>query len=396
MKLKKIIRFVKMKLKKMVRFAIIGLICVAVAYSAYAIWRQIVWSRTSRVNLVANPDFEVIKDSEGPMAWSEDALGGWSIDTDNPYEGQNSMRGTVGWSWLWQDIRVRPKKAYRLRAYLRSDIKIPGETNYENAFMTLECRGGRKRKVLKMDYGIVNATSTWQPMERDIYAPPKTRKIRIKLAKRQGEGSIWFDKVKLTEIPFSLLLHNPDFEVLDGVGGPKEWTEHAWGGWSIDTDDPYEGENSMRATVGWSWLSQDFSARPKRYYTLEAYVRSDIVVPQPKDYENTFLTLECLNENYEIIGRSYGILNVGLLWQPKESSIYTPEGTKKIRIKLAKRQGEGSVWFDKVKLTEKPSYMRFVVVRKILKDTPFFVFYISVYIILLASLLRLLLKRQRQ
>ncbi len=126
---------------------------------------------------------------------------------------------------------------------------------------------------------------------------------------------------------------------------------------------------------------------------MRAYVRSDIVIPAKKDYENTFLTLECLNEKYEIIEMDYGIVNATLLWQLKEGSIYAPGGTAKIRIKLAKRQGDGSVWFDKVELVEKPSYMRFSFLRKVLKDIPFFIFYLSVYLILLASLLRVILKR---
>ena len=149
----------------------------------------------------------------------------------------------------------------------------------------------------------------------------------------------------------------------------------------------------MRATVGWSWLWQEVSVRPKRYYILGSYVRSDIVIPEKKDYQNTFLTLECLNDKYEIVNRDYGVVNATLLWQLKEGSIYAPEGTEKMRIKLAKRQGEGSVWFDEVELIEKASYMRFSFLRKALKDIPFFVFYLSVYLILLASLLRVILKK---
>jgi len=382
-----------MKKKKIILLSIAAVASVTIACSIYTIWRQNLWSRISLENLIINPDFEMLDPLKRPLSWSEDPRGGWSVDTDDPYEGKKSMRATVGWSWLWQDVPVRSRKAYRLRAYLRSDIKIPRETDYENTFLTLECIGWWKTQVLRRDYGIVNATPSWQLMERDIYAPPGTRKIRIKLAKRQGEGSVWFDNIELTEIPSRLLLHNPSFEVLGELGGPKGWTEDSSGGWSVDTDDPYQGEKCMRATVAWSWLWQEVSVRPKRYYILKAYVRSDIVIPEKKDYENTFLTLEGLNDKYEIIKRDYGIVNAALLWQPQEGSIYAPGGTTKIRIKLAKRQGEGSIWFDEVELIEKPSYMRFSFLRKALKDIPFFVFYISVYLILLASLLRVILKK---
>jgi len=383
-----------MKLKKIILLSIAAVVSVSVAYSIYTIRRERIWSRISSENLVLNSDFEVLTELEKPLSWSEDSLGGWSVESDDPYEGEKSMRATVGWSWLWQDVPVRSKKAYRLRAYLRSDIKVPGETDYENAFLTLECIGWWKNQVLRRDYGIVNATPSWQLMERDIYAPPLTRKIRIKLAKRKGEGSVWFDKVELTEISSRLLVLNSDFEVLTELERPLSWSEDSLGGWSVESDDPYEGEKSMRATVGWSWLWQDVPVRSKRYYILRAYVRSDIVILEKKDYENTFLTLECLNHKYEIIKRDYGIVNATLLWKPLEGSVYAPEGTEKIRIKLAKRKGEGSVWFDKVEIIEKPPYMRFSFLRKALKDTPFFIFYLSVYLILLASLLRVILKRQ--
>jgi len=383
-----------MKLKKIILLSIATVICLTLAYSIYTIWRERAWSRISSENLVANPDFEMVQGLERPLSWLEHSLEGWSVDTHNPYEGEKSMRATVAWSWLWQDVPVRSKKGYRLRAYLRSDIEIAGETDYEDAFLTLECIGLWKTQVLRRDYGIVNATPSWQLMERDIYAPPGTRKIRIKLAKRKGEGSVWFDNIELKEIPSALLVHNPGFEVLNELRGPTVWTEDSKGGWSVDTDDPYEGKKSMRASVSWSWLWQEVPVRSKRYYILRAYVRSDIVIPEKKDYQNTFLTLECLNDKHEIINTNYGIVNATLLWQFKEGSIYAPGDTTKIRIKLAKRQGEGSVWFDKVQIIEKPSYMRFSFLRKALKDIPFFVFYLSVYLILLASLLRVILKRQ--
>ena len=173
-----------MKKKKIILLVIAAVASVAVAYSIYTIWRQSLWSRISSENLIVNPDFEMVVEPTRPLSWSEDALGGWSVDTDDPYEGKKSMRATVGWSWLWQDVSVRPKRYYILRAYVRSDIVIPAKKDYENTFLTLECLN-EKYEIIEMDYGIVNATLLWQLKEGSIYAPGGTAKIRIKLAKRQ-------------------------------------------------------------------------------------------------------------------------------------------------------------------------------------------------------------------
>jgi len=97
----------------------------------------------------------------------------------------------------------------------------------------------------------------------------------VKLAKRQGEGSVWFDSVKLEESS-SVLISNSGFEVVDQLGRLDAWAEDAKGGWSVSTEDSFEGEKCMQATIAWSWLWQEIPVRPKRYYTLNAFLKSDI------------------------------------------------------------------------------------------------------------------------
>ncbi len=351
-----------------------------------SVWFDDVELVQSSPNLVRNADFETLNDLGKPNLWKEDAKGGWSVDAEKPYRGERSVRSTEAWSWLFQEIPVRPETYYALKAYLRSDIAIPEKEDYYNSFLTLECLD-KEYHAINKDWGIVNATSSWELKENSISTPPDTKKIRIMLAKRQGEGSVWFDDVELVEMPRTLVL-NPGFEVLSDTGRPESWKEHPTGGWSVSTEGAYEGDRSMRATVDWSWLSQDIPVRSKTYYTLRAYVRSDITIPEKEDYYNTFLTLECLDEEYEPIERVWGITNGTLLWQPRETVIFTPPETRRIRIKLAKRQGVGSVWFDNLEL------IRHRYPPHLWGDKPFFIFYFVIYAILALSLLRMIFKKK--
>jgi len=135
---------------------------------------------------------------------------------------------------------------------------------------------------------------------------------------------------------------------------PNSWKVDPGGGWKVSQDQPYEGATSMQTTQSWSWLWQEVSVQPKTWYTVEARVRSDIIVEGKGDYENTFLTLECLDKDDRVIRTEWGIVTAFPKWEKRENKIYAPETTRRIRIKLAKRLGEGSVWFDDVKFTEVP------------------------------------------
>jgi len=185
----------------------------------------------------------------------------------------------------------------------------------------------------------------------------------------------------------STLILNPGFEILSASDRPKFWKEHPYGGWYSDIQGSFEGERSIRNDVAWSWLSQEVPVRPKTYYTLRAQVRSDITIPDKEDQANTLLTLEALDKENKVVKREWGITNATLLWQTRENVIFTSPETAQLRIKLAKRQGEGYVWFDALELIRHPYPPH------LWGDKPFFVFYFALYAILAVSLLRMILKK---
>ena len=189
------------------------------------------------------------------------------------------------------------------------------------------------------------------------------------------------------------LLKNSNFEAVRR-GKIKTWEEDPSGGWSVSTEGAYEGENCMQATVGWSWLSQEIRVKPDKYYILKAYLKSDIPVSGENGGGNAFFGFDYLDVKGQVIEEDYSIINTTSFWQQEIRQIYAPPKTNKIRVKLAKRQGEGSVWFDEFEIVKLTWYMKSAFLQRIAEDKPFFIFYFSVYFILLLLLLRLILKRQ--
>jgi len=374
------------------RKIILLIVIIGISVSAgYGVLRVVTGEKFGK-NLLKNGNFERVDRAGKLKVWREDSKGGWSVSTEEAYQEKRCMQATVGWSWLSQDVSVKPERYYLLKAYIRSDMPLPEEGKYENAFLALECLS-KKGEVLKSDYGIVGASSSWREEMRQIYAPPGTSRLRVKLAKRQGEGSIWFDDVSLEQVSTGSLL-NADFEILDEKGKAKYWSEDSKGGWSVSTEGAYQGEKCMQATVGWSWLSQDVSVKPEKDYILKVYAKSDIIIPRGKEDWNTFLALECLNEKGKVIKKNMIQLNITPLWKAQIISIYAPKDTEKLRVKLAKRQGEGSVWFDDVRIVKSVWYMKMKFLRRMAEDKPFFIFYFSLYFILLILLLRVILKKE--
>ena len=156
-----------------------------------------------------------------------------------------------------------------------------------------------------------------------------------------------------------------------GLGTYKllSWRESPGKEWIVDTTNPYEGTRCMQATVAWSWLWQDVPVEPERFHALSVYVRSDTVSSQKTHDGNIFLTVECLDDKERIIAREWGVTNADSSWELRKTRIYSPPGTLKMRIKMAKRKGEGSVWFDDLRLIESPLRMSKGEREKVILDT---------------------------
>ena len=338
-------------------------------------------------NLLLNPDFEVLDGPDKPKFWSR--RGGWSLDTEEPYQGKNCMRASEAWSWLSQEILVKPEQYYSFTAYVKSDIRVEKETDYQNTFLWLDYLD-RHGEVVKEDSGPIYAASSWKLYRRVVLTPAKTEKIRVKLGKRLGEGSVWFDGIELRPLSDNLLL-NPDFEILDSQNGPLFWG--VGGGWSVDTKEPHRGKNCMQGTEPWQQLWQFLPARPKSFLILKTHLRSDITTAREVDHENTIISLVCMDGKGNVIKREERTMVAPFSWRENEVAIYTPAGATTLKIVLAKRLGEGSLWVDDLQMRQLPSYLRIRILRAFLEDKPFFIFYFSVYLILVISLLRVVLKR---
>jgi len=337
-------------------------------------------------NLLRNPDFEVLEAPDKSRFWSRDR--GWSIDTEGPYQGKSCLRASEAWRWLSQEVPAKPEQYYSFTAYVKSDIRAEKKTDYQNAFLWLDYLD-KKGKVIKEDSGAVYAASSWRVYGRVTLAPAKTEKIRVKLGKRLGEGNVWFDEVELRLLSENLLL-NPDFETLGPSGNPEFWGSMS--GWSVDTREPYQGKNCMQGIVPWQQLWQLIPAKAKSFFILNAHLRSNITA-EGADNLNAVMFLMCLDSKGELIKQEEQAMVASFSWQEREISVYTPDNTTAVKIVLAKRLGEGSLWVDDLQVRQLPSYLRIRILRAILDDKPFFIFYFAIYLILVISLLRVVLKR---
>jgi len=344
-------------------------------------------ARSDSENLLLNPDFENLEGLDKPESWSTGPE--WSVDIKEPYGGKNCMWTSKAWSWLSQEISAKSEQYYSFTAYVKSDIKVERKTDYQNTFLWLDYLD-KEGQIIKEDYGAILAASSWRLSGRVILTPAGTERIRVKLGKRLGEGSVWFDGIELRPLSENLLL-NPDFEILDPSGNPEFWGRMS--GWSVNTKEPYRGKSYMQGTMPWQWLWQTIPARAKSFLTLRTHLRSDITTAREVDYQNTIVSLVCMDGEGNVVKKEERTMVAPSSWRENEVAIYTPAGTTAVKIMLAKRLGEGSLWVDDLQMRQLPSYLRIRMLRAFLEDKPFFIFYFSVYLILLISLLRVVLKR---
>ena len=273
-----------MRHKKIILSVLMMVICLTIIPGGAGKTRE-----TRSENLLLNPDFEVLEAPNKPKFWSRGP--GWSVDIEEPYGGKNCLRTSKVWSWLSQEISAKPQQYYSFTAYVKSDITVERKTDYQNTFLWLDYLD-KKGEIIKEDSGAIYAASSWRLYGRVILAPAKTKKIRVKLGKRLGKGSVWFDEVEFRSLSENLLL-NPDFETLAPSGNPEFWGSMS--GWSVDTKKPHRGKNCMQGTEPWQQLWQAIPARPKSFLTLRVHLRSDITTAREVDYQNTVIGLVCMD-----------------------------------------------------------------------------------------------------
>jgi len=148
-----------------------------------------------------------------------------------------------------------------------------------------------------------------------------------------------------------------------------------------------------KGNVPWQQLWQLIPAGSKNFFTLRVHLRSDITPVSEAHPENTVISLLCMDGKGNVIKKEERKTVAPFSWRENEVAIYTPAGTTAVKIVLVKRLGKGSLWVDGLQMRHLPSYLRIRILRAILGDKIFFIFYFSAYLILMIWLLRVVLKR---
>lgn len=133
-----------------------------------------------------------------PSSWVADAPAAWAWRAHR--HGASWVAGSsVAWSFLTQTLAARPNHLYDISVRLRADVP-PGPGEEGNAFAWLDGLDARGR-IIQTDYGICHATRAWTEFQRHIVAAEQVRSWRLRLAKRGGAGTVWFDRASVLEGP---------------------------------------------------------------------------------------------------------------------------------------------------------------------------------------------------
>lgn len=121
----------------------------------------------------------------------------------------------------------------------------------------------------------------------------------------------------------------------------------------IDTQNVYEGSNSMLVANTLTWTSDIFSVEPESYYTYYASVKTESSIVDGQ------ITYTFMDNNYGVKGEYIVNTETGEWsqadengWERIEGQISIPSGATICQITLSNPNGAGNVWFDGLVFTK--------------------------------------------
>ena len=321
-------------------------------------------------NLLANPSFE--KGDEGiPSEWTWDP-GKANAELVLEPEGARSGRQAVRlvnetdrsphvYSHLTQSVPVEPNTTYALSCYVKT-----------NQGGTAWIGGGRK---WEWRFAFPQETQGWKRVTGKILTQSDETLFTVRILTESPSSGLWVDDVKLEEgtvctafefIPelepgesrlrlnpltaSPNLIPNGSFERVDGVR-PQGWMwdqRNTDAAMALDDTQSHDGALSLKFTngtpfgshvYGWFGAVGSVEVKPRRTYTISAYVRS----------EEEFIAWFGGGEGWKLRVR---IPNTRGDWEQVSQTFMTAEDETSFPVMLVTESPTSGFWIDDIQLRE--------------------------------------------
>lgn len=307
---------------------------------------------------VVNSGFE-----KGKVGWWGE--GKWEIVQDQAAEGTAALKVTAG--YVCQDKRpVTGGQRYKVSMQIRSEGAPEGAVFVQSSY--------RGPGVEPTWYGPVSAngeaallvtggTHGWKPFSVVVEAPEGATEFLLYLRKANGSaGAAWYDAVRVepTDEPAAEaaasaaagpVIANGDFE----KGKAGWWGQ---GAWDVAAGQGVDGGAALRVDKG--FVCQD--KRPvkgRKNYRISMQVRADGTA------EGAVFVQTAYRNGNKPVGSWHGPLQVKLQgrsepavvvtggthgWKPFSIVVTAPPTATQLLLYLRKQDGDGSAWYDDVKV----------------------------------------------
>ncbi len=304
-------------------------------------------------SLIANPGFE----KADFLGWEKTAAGTFEYDSENVYEGNNSIIITsdnsaspasyvMGYVPLTTDDVGRE---FEVSAYFRTTnasarpFIAVAFYNASNKFMT----------GTNVNINATKGPTEWTELTGKVVVPEGAVKMSIGLNNRKVKNtSVWFDAVSVKDyVPYdSNIAVNGGFEKAGFAG----WEKSAYGTYSYDTSAPKTGKNAAKLTTDSNKkvsIQQSFEVKGNVEYIISSNFYTDNTAARPAikvSFYNAGGTL--LPNGSKTIAAVSGPAD----WDMLAEIVKAPENATKMTVELGlEGVANASAYFDNFSVVEK-------------------------------------------
>jgi hypothetical protein len=345
------------------------------------------WGADAPANQVLNPGFEL----PNHASWVFQDKVKAAVDTDQPHEGQNSLRQEAVKGNRWncvamasgEIIKVEPGHVYPVSVWSRNNLVGGG------ASILVREMGDKKQTIRYVYHKIPAQQADWKQYQF-IHKPSEKAtglQIYLYVAPTAASGAIWWDDVSMTQaLPGDAPAAAPKATAAEKKAAPTEHRKMAapvseapkggnlapdpgfelpdHPGWAlqenvkaaVDASHPHQGQNSLRqdAVKGNRWNCVSMSSndivtvQPGEIYYVSVWSRNDLVGGSPS------ILIREIDAKKNTIHYEYHKLPANKTDWKQYDLTYRPSAKAvglQIYLYIAPGAASGSVWWDDVSMT---------------------------------------------